>query len=161
MTHDEIRLLVDCFSLPHENGQRSQHWVQDLEHLLSKDVSEWDDVNMRPIEKRIRRMHRDVLHLFDRLTALKNRDLLYALYRHVWELKEEVLLFDRYLDWVQTSAAAAEGYVSGEHLPGTYRGGLVAQVQKLLPMQSDGRFDHRNGKGATTSRRRSTQGETG
>ena len=81
--------------------------------------------------------------LFDQLTRLENRDLLHTVYRHVWELKEEANLLVGYLRWQQTEPAADARFWSAEHRSGTYRGGLVAELQRQLPMRSDGSFDHR------------------
>ena len=86
--------------------------------------------------------------LFTKMTALENRDLLYSLYRHVWELKEEAALIRKYLSALRTMPGVADGFASDEHRPRTYRGGLAARLQQLLPMDDAGAFDHRRTPGA-------------
>ena len=84
----------------------------------------------------------DLDGLFDKMTALKNRDLLYALYRHVWELREEVMLLRKYLSWRKAKPGARPRYRDAGYRPGIFRGGLAAQLQRLLPMDEEGCFRH-------------------
>jgi hypothetical protein len=67
-----------------------------------------------------------------RLAELKNRKLFYALSRRAWELREEMDLLERYLNGDRSSDF---------HLPGTFRGGFVARIQKLLRQKKDGSFE--------------------
>ena len=69
-----------------------------------------------------------------RLTELKDRPLFYALSRRAWELREELDLLDRYLASPELAVA------SDFHLPGTYRGGFVPRLQRLLVPRADGSF---------------------
>ncbi|HRI12500.1 MAG TPA: beta-N-acetylglucosaminidase domain-containing protein [Verrucomicrobiota bacterium] len=133
----DVTLLADCFYLPYSLGPTSQSWLLDFGRLLGE-----PKLLGGPIERRFRATGRAIQQLFDRLTALTNRDLLYSLYRHVWELKEEVSLMLRYLDWLKSNPLPGAAYFSGEHRAGTYRGGLVAELQRLLPMDADGGFNH-------------------
>lgn len=134
----DVRLLSDSFHLPYALGPQSQRWLADFQTLLAKPPSEWGHTELR-----FRAHARALQQLFDKLTALTNRDLLYSLYRHLWELKEEVILLQRYLDWLKTNPPAGSACFSPEHRAGTYRGGLVAELQRQLPMTADGGFDHR------------------
>jgi hypothetical protein len=69
-----------------------------------------------------------------RLTELRDRALFHALSRRAWELKEELFL-------LQTWLASPERRVPSDfHLPGTYRGGFAARLQRLLAPQADGSF---------------------
>ena len=73
-----------------------------------------------------------------RLTELRNRSLFYALNRRVWELREELDLLDRYVAFKSTSGNECADYHPDSHLPGTFRGGMVARLQQLLTPQADG-----------------------
>jgi hypothetical protein len=44
------------------------------------------------------------------------------------------------LDWAAGDPAAGAAFFSAEHRPRTYRGGLAADLQRLLPMGPDGGF---------------------
>jgi len=74
------------------------------------------------------------------MTALKNRELLYALYRHAWELKEELVLVGKYLNWLKSGPEPGQTYATPERRQKICRGGLVADLQRLLPMDDKGRF---------------------
>jgi hypothetical protein len=75
-----------------------------------------------------------------RLAELRDRPLFYALSRRVWELREELDLLERYVHVMSTPGLRASPCRSDCHLPGTYRGGLVARLQRLLIPQPDGTF---------------------
>src|SRR5689334_6530891 len=75
--------------------------------------------------------------------SLKNRGLLFALYRHAWELREEAQLLGHYVRWLQTNRGTEEAFVSPDRRPKIYRGGLAAELQRLLPMDKQGRFHTR------------------
>lgn len=132
----DVRLLSDSFHLPYATGPQSKRWLADFQTLLATPPECWGRTEVRF------RAHGRALHqLFDKLTALTNRDLLYSLYRHMWELKEEVILLQRYLDWLKANPAPDTAFFSAEHRAGTYRGGLVAELQRHLPMRTDGGFE--------------------
>ena len=81
--------------------------------------------------------------LFEQLTRLEDRELLHTVYRRVWELKEEAGLLRGYLDWRKSRPEPATAFFSAEHRPRTYRGGLAADLQRLLSMRTDGSFHPR------------------
>ena len=78
--------------------------------------------------------------LFAKVTELNDRDLCYSLYRHLWEIKEELVLMRTYVHWLESKPKKGEKFSSGEHRPQVYRGGLVAALQRLLPMDESGHF---------------------
>jgi hypothetical protein len=78
--------------------------------------------------------------LCGRLATLRRRPLFHALSRRVWELREELDLLVR---GAQARLASADGDVSFRsdfHQPGTFRGGAVARLQRLLTAHADGTF---------------------
>ena len=87
------------------------------------------------------------------MSALKNRELLHALYRRVWELREEIRLIGKYVSWLKTNPPAGRTFVSIDNRPGIFRGGFVAELQRLLPMDRQGRFRHRPKKGQSSGYR--------
>jgi protein O-GlcNAcase/histone acetyltransferase len=78
------------------------------------------------------------------MSALKNRELLYALYRLVWELREEIRMIRIYIRWLKTNPPTGQTFVSADNRPGVFRGGFVAELQRLLPMDGQGRFRHKS-----------------
>jgi protein O-GlcNAcase/histone acetyltransferase len=74
------------------------------------------------------------------VTELNDRDLCYDLYRHLWEIKEETALLRAYVHWLKLKPKRGQKFASDEHRPRIYRGGLVAELQRLLPMDAAGHF---------------------
>src|SRR5438876_2364954 len=87
ISRGELELLCDCFHSPYAHGRRAEKLLEDLQFLLRKRPKNWGATG-RAFEQ----SSAQVIALFDKMTALKNRELLFALYRHVWELKEEIVL---------------------------------------------------------------------
>ncbi len=118
---EEFVRFCDCHYLPHEEGGEAEALIERMRAAL----------HAKPAEA----VRAEVARLRDfcgRLGDLRDRALFAALHRRAWELREELDLFDRYL------AAPGRGVASDFHLPGTYRGGTVARLQRLLTPQDDG-----------------------
>lgn len=111
----DLILFGDCYYLPHEEGPEA-------EAMFIEGFS----------GKRARRL-RDFCA---RMAELKDRSLFYALSRRAWELREELDLLIAYFDRKDSTAP----YRSDSHLPGTFRGGMVARLQGLLTQRPDGTF---------------------
>ena len=131
---DDLESFGDCYYLPHEEGRYGESLVADVRGLLGSPPAEWGE-RAGELRARLARL-RDFCV---KLTELRNRPLFYALSRRIWELREEFDLLEQYI------AAKSTGPRSGtpsltSHLPGTYRGGLVARLQRLLVQQPDGTF---------------------
>lgn len=135
MDFELLELLGASLHLPFALGPGVQEWRDDFAWLLQQPPEAWGAHGARFFATAQR-----IGELFDHLTRLENRDLLHTVYRHVWELKEETNLLVGYLRWRQAGPVAGSRFLSAEHRPRTYRGGLVAELQRLLPMQADGSF---------------------
>jgi len=75
-----------------------------------------------------------------RLTELRHRPLFYAFSRRVSELREELDLLERYATAKDDGKLPDTPCGSDFHLPGTYRGGMVPKLQRLLVQHPDGTF---------------------
>jgi protein O-GlcNAcase/histone acetyltransferase len=137
LSAEELELLCDCFYLPTQLGSRAKAFLDDLLFLLGATPKRWGVA-----ERRFDTRCAELIGLFDKISALKNRELLYAHYRLVWELREEIRLLRKYVSWLKTSPPARRTFVSTDNRPGIYRGGFVAELQRLLPMNRRGRFRH-------------------
>ncbi len=121
---DDFVLFCDCFYLPHADGPAADELAAAVAAALAAPPA--------PPALRTR-----VVRLRDfcaRLAELRDRPLFHALSRRVWELREELDLLDRAL------AAGGTPFASDFHLPGTYRGGFVPRLQRLLVPRADGTF---------------------
>lgn len=129
---DDLLLLGDCYYLPHEEGPLAEALIGSARTLLAPDPAARGDAAA---------FTRQATRLRDacaRMADLRDRPLFYALSRRAWELREEM---DLLLAWVRSrEAGSAVPCRSDFHLPGTYRGGLVARLQRLLAPQADGTF---------------------
>jgi hypothetical protein len=69
------------------------------------------------------------------LAGLRDRRLFAALFRRVWELREGLDLLERYAEFRLRSGGHDAAFQSDAHLPGTYRGGLVARLERLADLK--------------------------
>jgi protein O-GlcNAcase/histone acetyltransferase len=135
LTLEDLVLFCDCYYLPHEDGPEADTLYESVRSLLAKDPAQWTADEIAAFRERATRLHR----LCVPLTELRHRPLFYALSRRIWELREELDLLINYVEGRR--AGESHGIPSlTSHLPGTYRGGLVAKLQRLLPQQPDGTF---------------------
>jgi len=132
---DDIGLLADFFYLPCELGNRAKAYLADLKRLLGAAPDRWGTV-----ERRFEEASRRILALCDKLTQLDDRDLLYALYPRMWELKETVLLLLAWIAWRRRAPNPKARFRSPDFRPGVFRGGFAAIVERLLPMDDAGFF---------------------
>lgn len=132
---EDLLLLADCYYLPFENGAAAELYFQAARSLLNTPPAQWgaDAAAFRSQTQRLR-------DFCARLAELKHRPLFYALSRHIWELREELDLLDRYVAGKDDGKRPDARCASDFHLPGTYRGGFVPRLQRLLVQHPDGTF---------------------
>jgi protein O-GlcNAcase/histone acetyltransferase len=130
---EDLLRFGDCFYLPHEEGPLAQKLWECARSLLSQPPAEWGTA-AREFMQAAQRL-RDFCA---KLVELRDRPLFYALHRRIWELREELDLLLGYIQLKQENPAAMPR--SDFHLPGTYRGGFVPRLQRLLEQRPDGTF---------------------
>ncbi|KAK3932161.1 Protein O-GlcNAcase [Frankliniella fusca] len=143
MTYEDVALLCDLFYLPFEHGSGGTqilhdfNWLKTHAHVVcrnhpingcSPDVSEEGMKNPEVQEwydraKKLDDMTKAVNQLFTKLTNCPNRELLHEIYPYIWDFR-----------WF--SKGWKETFMSGEHEPWVFRGGLIADLQRLLPVDS-------------------------
>jgi protein O-GlcNAcase/histone acetyltransferase len=130
VTLADLILFGDCYYLPHEEGPEAQALLDRARSLLA-----WgeDATAFRRQAARLR-------EFCVRLAELRQRPLFYALSRRIWELREELDLLEGYVEFKARGGPANAVSRPDFPLPGTYRGGMVAQLQRLLVQQPDGTF---------------------
>ena len=129
---DDLLLLGDCYYLPHDEGPLAESLIASAQGLLASDPATWGDA--ADVTRQAARL-RDVCA---RVAELRDRPLFYALSRRTWELREEM---DLLLACLRSKLADPGAPCRSDfHLPGTYRGGTVARLQRLLAQQEDGTF---------------------
>lgn len=125
----DLELLGDCLYLPRQHGKSARQWLGDLRSILTRPVKDWGVAGRRFVNQCER-----IESLYDVMTTMTDRELLHTFYRFIWELKEESILLRRYVAWRESQPPPAARFVSADHRPGIYRGGLLAELQRLLPM---------------------------
>jgi protein O-GlcNAcase / histone acetyltransferase len=130
---EELELLGDLFYLPFEHGERAKIVLETAKKLLAtREISTGELELLATTALKVGR-------LFEKLTELDNRDLLYSLYNYVWEIRHELDYLVAYLTWLQ--AGKADGRFSKpDKIANTFRGGLSAEIERLMPMDEAGAF---------------------
>ena len=131
---DDVTFLADCYYLPYEDGDEARQLKPSIFQILETAPAEWGDA-FETLEKCYKRTRR----INEQLTELHDRELFYAWSRRIWELREELeLVYD-----FAKHKKDGKPFASETHLVGTYRGGIVADVQRRLTMNDDGSFTAR------------------
>jgi protein O-GlcNAcase/histone acetyltransferase len=134
--------LIDLLYQPFKAGPQSTAIVAAARKLLNEARPETRAPAWRDGQARVRAFHDRVVALFDRMTELENRELFYTFQPHLWEVREELHTLTQYLDWLATGPAANAVFPEADRLPNTYRQGLGAALQALLPRDRDGNLNH-------------------
>ena len=132
---EDLILFGDCYYLPYQDGTAGHALYEFVRTSLALDPQEWgaETNQLRGLLARLR-------EFCVRMTELRHRPLFNALSRRIWELREELDLLDRHLAFKMQGSNCGLPFTSDFHRPGTYRGGMVARLQRLLPMRGDGTF---------------------
>ena len=129
---DDLLLLGDCYYLPYDEGPLAEAFLASAQRLLASDPAAWGGA--ADVTRQASRL-RDVCA---RVSELRDRPLFYALSRRSWELREEM---DLLLACLRSKHADPGAPCRSDfHLPGTYRGGMVARLQRLLAQEEDGTY---------------------
>ncbi len=129
----ELRLLADALHLPYAAGDGGERFLRDATAMVRGGRRQ-----RVAARRRFETTAATLARWQTRITELEDRELSYTLYRFVWELKEEVDLLQRFVAWSDRPARTRGPFRSIFHQPGTYRGGLVARLQRLLEVSGDG-----------------------
>ena len=142
VAEEDLVLLGDCYYLPHGEGPEAEALYARAEGLLAGDAAEPGDPTAAAV---FRQQSARLRGLCGRLPELRCRPLFHALSRRIWELREELDLLEHCIDGQARNGQPSAPWRSDSHLPGTYRGGLVPRLQRLLVQQPDGSFTPAHG----------------
>ncbi|KAH0947106.1 hypothetical protein HN011_003576 [Eciton burchellii] len=166
LTQEDLSLLCDLFYLPFEHGGQGIqllqefNWLKSNAHVVMKKSKEEESASESDIEEwhlraaKLNDICNAVNRLFQRLTYCNNRELLYDLYAYVWDMRGVVSLLNSYVKWLafgrfpSTMTTFTQGsytwfsngwketFMSGEQEPWVFRGGLTADLQRLIPVDN-------------------------
>jgi protein O-GlcNAcase/histone acetyltransferase len=131
----DVRLLTDIFHLPTEHGETARRYLDDLRVILHTPPNSWGEAAVR-----FEQTTRQIIGLYDKATELANRPLVYALYNHLWEVKETAALLAEWAQWRQRNPDSKEPFRSTGFRPKVCRGGFTVGIERLLPMDETGGF---------------------
>jgi protein O-GlcNAcase/histone acetyltransferase len=140
----DLQLLGDCYYLPHEEGPEAEKLHELARQLLSRNPADWHGA-----EAEFCRQAKRLRDFCACLAGMRDRPLFHAVHRRIWELREELDLLLGYVRGKRNNPDAP--CRSDHHLPGTYRGGIVARLQRLLTFRPDGAFESTLPEAATLS----------
>jgi len=95
----------------------------------------------------------DIRRVFEKICCSPNRELVYNLYTYLWDMVGVVFMLLSYIDWLAIGhfspkykqliigrhtwfSGIREAFQSGDHEPWVFRGGLTADLQRLMPVDS-------------------------
>ncbi|XP_046668184.1 protein O-GlcNAcase isoform X2 [Homalodisca vitripennis] len=165
LTIEDLALLCDLFYLPFEHGSQGVqllqefNWLKSNAHLIAlhnhktpektPEVEEWHERAAK-----LEEISQNVNRLFQRITFCNNRELLYDLYPYVWDMRGVISLLNSYIKWLASghfpqmvsnftlgnytwfSKGWKESFMSGDQEPWVFRGGLTADLQRLIPVDA-------------------------
>ena len=155
MTVDDVQLLVDLFYLPYAHGPRAEALLQNLDSLHAEAHS-GDSAAFESLSRDFGGVAAAVGGLFERLTEITQRELCYAIYPYMWDVKEELDMLERYVGWLGREGGSGAEIYADDELPTTiypkfeqiYRGGILAELQRRVPLARDVREAVRPGAAA-------------
>lgn len=131
----DVQLAADIFHLPTEHGEMARRYLSDLRVILHTPPNSWGEAAAR-----FEQTTRQIIGLYDKATELADRPLVYALYNHLWEIKETASLLGEWAQWRQKNPASTEPFRSPGFRPRICRGGFTVAIERLLPMDDTGGF---------------------
>ena len=129
----DLVFLMDCFYLPYADGCEAVAFYSAIRRLLSSPPDTWGEEGSAVRSKAAR-----LREICAGLAELRDRPLFYALLRRIWELREEMDLLEKFVAFKSNAMGRSTAFGSDFHLPETYRGSLVARLQRLLHQCPDG-----------------------
>jgi protein O-GlcNAcase/histone acetyltransferase len=163
LTVTDLELICDLFYLPCEHGPQALHvltefyWLKTHAGCMRPDGEE-DPSNVNPSEWTKRRdsfagIFSDIKNAFEKICGSPNRELVYNVYTYIWDMVGVLSMLVSYVDWLALGnfsphykqlvvgrhtwfSGIREAFVSGDHEPWVFRGGLTADLQRLMPVDS-------------------------
>jgi hypothetical protein len=126
---DDLTLLADCFYGPYEQGAGADALLAGAGGVMETPPSAWGRAEEETLDAA-----RRLKALGYRLADLADRSLLHALARRLWPLREECTLLLHHADNKLRAARGDPPHPDNDHLPGTFRGGLLTALQARVPV---------------------------
>ncbi|XP_017540402.1 protein O-GlcNAcase [Pygocentrus nattereri] len=142
LTLEDLTLLSELFYLPYEHGPtalamlRELHWLRGNSHAAVFGPTAPE--NEKTKEWRERAEHFDdmcaaVVRMFNRLSNVPNRTILYDLYNYICDIKSGVSLARAFVGSLGGHNPPPCQVINDDPEPWGFRGGLSGEFQRMLP----------------------------
>lgn len=132
LTLADLTLLAELFYLPYEHGPTALVMLQELHWLRSDHESEKGEEWRRRAEK-FDGMCGAVVRMFNRLSNVPNRIILYDLYNYICDIKSGVTMAQAYVKTLGGRTPHPALALSDDPEPWGFRGALSGEFQRMLP----------------------------
>ncbi|XP_026131666.1 protein O-GlcNAcase-like [Carassius auratus] len=132
LTLDDLTLLSELFYLPYEHGATAVLMLQEL-HWLRREDSERDKEEWRRRAEKFDDMCSAVVRMFNRLSNVPNRIVLYDLYNYICDIKSGVTMAKAFVKTLGGQTPHPALALTDDPEPWGFRGGLSGELQRMLP----------------------------
>ncbi|MDP7566105.1 MAG: protein O-GlcNAcase [Candidatus Marinimicrobia bacterium] len=122
LTEEEILLLVDCFYLPGDMGERGKRLIESVKCLINCEPGEWGE-HLDSFNK----LNAILNSLCMKLMISTNRDLLYGFILILWEFREEMEYVSQRIEW---KLSGKDKFKTTEFVP--KRQGILNEIQNII-----------------------------
>ncbi|NXX18319.1 OGA GlcNAcase, partial [Podargus strigoides] len=143
LTLGEVRMLVELFYLPYQYGPQAQHLLEHFRWLWANSLSvgvtatapdacrgtEW-----RSRARSFQQLCAQTRHLHSRFVSSAGQALLYDLHPYLWDIRNMLLATSAFVHWLGCQSITAPILLGGDAEPWVHHGGLIGELQALLPV---------------------------
>eukprot|EP00108_Taenia_solium_P008405 TsM_001145200 transcript=TsM_001145200 gene=TsM_001145200 len=140
---EDLELLSDLFYLPFSHGPTALkalelgHWLRENSHLAPAATSA--DVEHNKWCKKFAEFIKiitNVSQLREKIQRLPHPGVVYDLAPYLTDITSVFAMLLDYFRWLGFSPGYSEMTMSGDHEPWMFRGGLITELQRILPLES-------------------------
>uniref|UniRef100_A0A8C1YRZ7 protein O-GlcNAcase n=1 Tax=Cyprinus carpio TaxID=7962 RepID=A0A8C1YRZ7_CYPCA len=141
LTLDDLTLLSELFYLPYEHGATAVLMLQELQWLRREDServrntmrADTGKEEWRRRAEKFDDMCAAVVQMFNRLSNVPNRIILYDLYNYICDIKSGVTMAKAYVKTLGGQSPHSALALTDDPEPWGFRGGLSGEFQRMLP----------------------------
>lgn len=137
LTLGDLELLSDLFYLPYEHGPTARTMLWELDwlknHSCAAAAETEEAVEWRSRAQQFDSMCEAVVQMFNRLSNVPNRRILYDLYNYICDIKSGVGLARAYVKSLGGHSRPSSQPMNDDPEPWGFRGGLSGEFQRMLP----------------------------
>uniref|UniRef100_A0A2C9JS88 protein O-GlcNAcase n=1 Tax=Biomphalaria glabrata TaxID=6526 RepID=A0A2C9JS88_BIOGL len=163
-SEEDALLLVDLFYMPFEHGAQGLFFLQRLHWLRNNvqsiirgngsDTNQFEVTEWHHLADEFSAKVGEAVNLLSKLTSGPNKSFMCDMYSYLWDLISILKICRAYVQWLAKGLATQplaqqtfscvtwfskgykEAFMSGDQEPWVFRGGLQAELQRLLPIDS-------------------------